>query len=104
MQLTKSNKDWIEHNLRKLDFVQWDRCTFFTNAVGVFGWIKRDDKHEDFVWLMFLLKYHVIDPITSSKKYSRKIHAVVCGEEAEHADCARVEDNFEIKNCVKVVE
>ena len=103
MNLTKSDKQWIEHYLRKLDFVEWDRFLIYDNAIGVFGWINREnDKYKDFVLLMFMLQNHTIDYITSSKKYSERFHKLCGGKEGGHEDCRRVEDYFDVKNCIKV--
>jgi len=90
---------WMQNQLQKLDFVEWDRFTEFKDENGqrvtrVFGWIDRPDEHEDFVQLEFLESGREIICLgTSSKRYSQKIAEILPGGD-EHVECQRVEDRF----------
>jgi len=98
-------KEWIEKTLTDLYMVNWDRYFIFEGfSLTAFGWIEREDNYKDFVILEFTLKDHKNPPCvyflgTSSKKYSKTI-AEILG--SDHADCKRIENYFDIENCIKL--
>lgn len=92
----------VKNAMEKLDFVQWDRMT----EHAVYGWIDREqDGYKDFVvmyidsimWSMQDIAY-----VTSSEKYSLEIGKRLGHDVSRHSHCSRVEDNFDIKNCIKL--
>ena len=104
-------KKYVEKQLEKLDFVEWDRFTEFTNSDGVkfyrvFGWIEREkDEYKDFVNLEFQGNPEsVLFLGTSSKKYSQKIEEILYGDNEDHLSCKRVEDNFQVSNAIQLDE
>lgn len=100
-------KDLMKIDMEKLPFVNWDRFIVNTkdNKIDLYGWIKRKDKHEDFVILTYEYKGDSVwDAFysTSSKKYDKEIFKLLeCGGD-EPFECQRVEEFFEIKNVVKL--
>ncbi len=106
MEIKTSTKQWIEFNLRKIPFVTWDRFTAVSlgKGIGVFGWIEREkDSYKDFAYVEFDLEKHIIPFfISSSAKYSKQIGEILVKGKLEYNICLRVEDNFKIKNSVKL--
>jgi len=106
--------DWVKEELEKLEFVQWDRFTHWTEpdqAVWrIYGWIDRKDSHEDFVHLEFIQNFdseensHDVYFLgTSSSEYSEKIHETLYGEVQGHVDCRRVENHAEgLENVIEI--
>lgn len=104
--ITKSEREWIESYLKKIDFVQWDRFIpklGGQSVIGVYGWINREkDSYKDFVYLEFSLEarkvFHIAD---SSFLFTKKIGSLCddIGNET-HINCVRVEKEFNIKNCI----
>ena len=95
----------ITRDLRNLDFVQWDRYTESKEHITLFGWIKREDKHEDFVIITYWPDKNDINYSfswkTSSKKYSEIISRIL---NTDHVPCKRIEDDFNIPNVIKLKE
>lgn len=97
-------KNFVREKLEILPFVEWDRyCEWSADGdkyVRVYGWVSRDDSHEDFVHLEF----HRNDGEayllgTSSSKYSTKIlHRIedISNDslEEEHVGCERIENLY----------
>lgn len=107
MTLTKSDVEWIEHYLRKLYFVSWDRFVIDPEqlVIQMYGWIDRKDSYKDFCYIEFAPQIHKVFPvITSSKKYSEKIVEICSGKNAPHYDCERIEDKFNILNSIKLTK
>lgn len=109
--------DWIETQLAKPEFVTWDRYVVQDNPwfadsnqfnVTVYGWIARDDAHEDFVTVRFHPEHEPrwFEYTTSSEKYTNEFARVWFDvEPAEndgHAGCRRVEDVFELDNVIEL--
>jgi len=106
-EVSVEDRRWIEGNLRKCRFVDWDRFTVAYQSdwpgpvVTVYGWIEREDAHEDFVHLVFYTAEQNIDFTTSSDEFSERIHEVLIDEPArEHNPCKRVERHFNVQNAV----
>ena len=78
--------------------VKWDRFSGQPYRFMVFGWIEREDDHEDFVSLL-IENLEVTQIMTSSATYSRLFSERV-GE--QHSDCHRVEDVFKDVNSIKL--
>lgn len=102
MFMNNKNKKWIERTLNDIPFVKWDRfldLKFGRNRIiHTFGWINREDNYKDFVCLEFdIIKQEVLFISTSSKKYSKKISDILG---SKHTDCERIENSFNINNCV----
>jgi len=100
-------EDIMKEDMEKLSFVNWDR--FIVNIkekkIDLYGWIKREDSHEDFVIITYeqtFSKKWKTSYGTSSKKYDKKIFKLLECEGEEPFVCQRVEDNFNIKNCIKL--
>ena len=96
-------KDLMEEDMKKLPFVNWDRFILKKRSVELFGWIKREDTHEDFVFIEYQLKDDVwyMSFSTSSAEKTKEIHKLLeC--EGGHKDCQRVENNFDVENCVRL--
>jgi len=99
---------FIQKDLKLLSFVKWDRLvqSGVNKTIKVFGWVYRDDSYTDFVLLNYQLKYNrgywdsQLSFSTSSKEYSEKIAELL--EIKSHDTCERVEDYFEISNCIKL--
>jgi hypothetical protein len=73
--------------------VVWDRCAGDATAfIGVFGWIARADRKQDFIYLLF-------DPekvflfSTSSARFSEEFSKRL-GFPSPHSPCRRVENDF----------
>lgn len=98
-------ESWIEDELVKMPFVQWDRYVTGewaegTEYLSVYGWIDRDDDYKDFVEVIFWENKHRYFT-TSSEEYTEDIFEVLFDESLdEHNDCKRVEDVTEIENVV----
>jgi len=96
---------WIEAMLSKFDFIKWDRYAVTKgNNVMVYGWIDRlKDNYKDFIIITFFSDEQGIAYLSSSAKYSKKIHTILYGAVTDtYEDCRRVEDMFEIENCIKL--
>jgi hypothetical protein len=110
------NKDFrkfIRRKLEKADFVEWDRYTEWNwegdKVVRVYGWIDREDSHEDFVLLEFVRNDGDAKVLsTSSSDYSEELLHIIedvdyeeMGE--EHVECNRVEDLYpDIENKIEL--
>ncbi len=92
-------------DMKSLGFITWDRfiVDLEEETVDLYGWIKREDKHEDFV----VLNYKKIESgwttsfSTSSKKHDKEIFKLLEGK-GEPNRCERVEDFFDIGNMIKL--
>ena len=97
--------DLMKEDMRKLSFVKWDR--FIVNIkdkkIDLYGWIKREDTHEDFVILTYESKGEgwTISYSTSSKEFDNTIFKILQCDGEEPYKCERVEDFFKIKNVIK---
>lgn len=78
--------------------VNWDRWSGELEDLTVFGWIKREDTHEDYVELS-IENGEPISISTSSAKYSAKFCERL---EFTHSDCKRVENYFNIPNVIRL--
>jgi hypothetical protein len=98
--------DLMEVDMLNLSFVNWDRYDVNEEQglIGVYGWIPRQDLHEDFVFLQYYHKGEGLFSLsfaTSSEKYTKKIFKILKGV-GEHNDCERVEKRFNIPNMIKL--
>ena len=95
-------KKEIKQILEKLDFVNWDRFIDVGNEINFYGWIERKDTYRDFVVIAYAKdEKRFWYFITSSAKRHDEI-AEVLGMIKDSKKCKRVEDNFDIKNCIKI--
>ncbi len=98
-------KTYMEEDMQKLPFVNWDRFIEFGDDLDVYGWIDRKDSYKDFV--LFKYKYIQEDDdwemsySNSSDKYSKAIFELLLCP-GIHESCKRVEHFFKIENCVKL--
>jgi len=95
------HKAWIETEIKKLPFVNWDRFVENNCFIEIYGWINREDSHEDFVSLRFFKKNKGLEFISSSAKYDKQINEIL-GFKINSIPCQRVENNFKIDNCVRL--
>jgi len=91
-------KEKIIEELRKLDFVEWDRYFGYEKSLTFFGWIDRKDQHKDFVYIEFengvVLNYG-----TSSKRHTSRIAQFL---KQSHSECKRVEDFCDLSNVIRL--
>lgn len=111
--LPESDRDLVEHNLSKLDMVEWDRFTVGRRPdegreITVYGWIERDgDDYKDFVILCFYpeTEENIIWYTTSSDRYTgeicRRLYDI---DPDDHNHCERVEDTFDVPNAIELHE
>lgn len=108
--MNREQKFWIEQQLRRFPFVEWDRFIEWRLdddiIIRVFGWIDRQDTFKDFVAIELLLKTKQVEMLmTSSAEYSKKICEIIYGlGEEYHQQCKRVEHRFQISNSIKLKE
>jgi hypothetical protein len=100
-----ARKDRIERYLRKIEFVDWDRFNQHDDGfITVFGWIDREeDEYKDFVTVLFKSNGEPDYFVTSSSNYSSRIDSILW-DENNHDSCQRVENYFEVENCVSLGE
>lgn len=102
------NRRWIAGKLRACRMVNWDRFTISdwgdVTAISVYGWIGREDSHEDFVLVVFWPEEEDLANWTSSAKYSEEITEILHGDADDHSPCHRVEDAFNVSNQVTLTE
>lgn len=84
----------VAEDLRRLDFVQWDRYAEADGELAIYGWIPRSDGRSDFVVL--LAEPGGVGYVTSSAKHSVAIGNILAGEPAgsessTHGPCRRIE-------------
>jgi len=105
----KTIKQIMKEDMLALPFVNFDRFVDLDTSVFLYGWINREkDSYKDFV----IIKYDNVKDLdnietffsTSSDKYSEVIHKNLGFNEGEHCKCQRVEDNFEIMNCIRLTK
>nr|WP_305794632.1 hypothetical protein [Halomarina rubra] len=99
------NRRWMEKQLRKVRFVEWDRFTVGQwhdeQSVSVYGWIDREDEYKDFVLVIFWPESEEFYFTTSSADRTEDIYRALVGDDmTEHNECHRVEDNFNVENSV----
>ena len=96
--------------LEDVPVVEWDRFVVEdhngTQCVKVYGWIDRDeDDYKDFVLASFWPENADVGFTTSSDQWSEYLHHEwIGGEPGEHNPCRRVEDAFDVSNCVELHE
>lgn len=103
-------KKLMEEDMVKLNFINWDRYYEDGENSAVFGWINREDSHEDFLLLKYVYnspeskrkrkRIYYTDFSTSSAKHSEEIATIL--EFGSHNDCTRVEETFDIPNVIKL--
>lgn len=102
------NRRWIESKLRACRMVEWDRFTEsqWGPSVGitVYGWIYRADEYKDFVAVLFWPEDGELYYVTSSEKYSEKLSECLGAAEKGHEECRRVENEFNVENCISIHE
>lgn len=98
------NRRWIASKLRACHFVEWDRFTVGEwggeQAVTIYGWIEREDEHEDFAVVIFWPESETLYNLTSSARYTEEFTEVLHGDSHGHNQCRRVEDKFNVENAV----
>jgi len=75
--------------------VTWDRFTEYNGYYNVYGWLPRSDGQRDFLLLQALFTTGVtpeLEYVTSSAKYSAKIHEILYGDTASHINCKKVKE------------
>ncbi len=107
-------RDWISDTLEAADIVKWDRFVGPMERAGeevidVYGWIDRDDDHEDFVWVRFYLDSVWSEYTTSSPEYTDYLAKTMHGADEEdldenHRSCRRVEEAFDVENAIELGE
>lgn len=104
---TDAWRNLVKRWLGKFPFVQWDRFVYVDDGprIGIcaYGWIDRkNDAYKDFFCLDIYTNGEVLY-ITSSKKYSLQICKIITGGDGKgHTNCKRIEDHFDIPNCIKL--
>lgn len=104
------NLGWMEEQMYRVPFVEWDRYTVGEwgdeQHVAVYGWIDREDDHEDFVLFDFWPESEHLRFVTSSAEYTEEIHRRLFPEDDldGHDDCRRVERTFDLENVVELEE
>lgn len=96
-------RDEVYVTLNLFPEVMWDRYIETHTGHIFYGWIKREDSHEDFMIVRFDAYGSPTEILTSSKKYSSDF-ASRLGWREGHSDCDRVEDleGSETLNCIKL--
>jgi hypothetical protein len=102
--LMASDGFYMADTLRALSFVQWDRFTEHDGIYTFYGRIDREqDSYKDFVVMVYEVGLEWTGFTTSSAKYTEEIYRILFGNNLEnHADCIRVEDHFDIPNCIRL--
>ena len=104
------NREWVESALSDLPFVEWDRFTVVEweeggdQVVSAYGWIDREDSHEDFAMLILWPGDETIYTLTSSDEYSEEISERLFGTSEDHNECRRAENAFDIPNVIELGE
>lgn len=88
----------ITETLNKFPEVKWDRFGGDLHALGIYGWIDREDGKRDFILIAFM------DGVaTSMGTSSAKFSAVFADRlDLTHGPCNRVEDHFKNVNAIKL--
>ncbi len=99
----------MQIDMERLPFVNWDRFIVYPKdkKIDLYGWIKRKDTHEDFILLTYEYKGDFkwnTSYSTSSKEYDKEIFKLLDCEGEAPSKCQRVEEHFEIVNCIKLEE
>jgi len=107
-------REWISNTLEAADIVKWDRFVGPMERAGeevidVYGWIEREDSHEDFVWIRFYLDSVWPEYQTSSAKYTDYLAKTIHGADEDdiddnHLSCRRVKDAFDVHNAIELTE
>ena len=102
--MTDKDSLGLQDILRSLPFVQWDRYTVHDGSdFKFYGWIDREeDCYKDFVLLSYDSKTELLSYTTSSTKYTAEIGRILFGDNSGHAECVRVEKDFDIPNVVRL--
>lgn len=77
--------------MASLPFVRRDRFCEATDHLAIYGWIEREDRHEDFVVL--LVYPHGTGYITSSAQRTDEIGRLLGGSGPDRP-CVKVEDHL----------
>lgn len=113
-QIPLRKRNWISDILEAAEVVKWDR---FIGPMGrggekvidVYGWIEREDNHEDFVWVRFYLNTVWFEYTTSSAEYSDYLAKTLHGADEDelednHISCQRVKNAFNVENAIVLTE
>ncbi|KKL23131.1 hypothetical protein LCGC14_2428470 [marine sediment metagenome] len=104
VKLLKEHKAYVKIILEKFDFVIWDRYIYTpgNDHFQAYGWIKRKDKKQDFISLIFTFQKNSITyqaGSNSTSEYHRKIEEIT-GQTL--VKCHRVEEIVNAKNMIKL--
>jgi len=89
-----------EEHMNLYPEVAWDRFTERPDGMTVYGWIGREDRHEDFMVLIIDLqgRSFFIRFLTSSARYSEEFSRRAGWP--RHIACKRVEGVFAVRSIV----
>lgn len=75
--------------------IKWDRVVEGDQRVSVYGWIPKDaSPHFDFVMIYIDLIPGILNYVTSSVKYSKKMLVNWDGTDINHVDCITFDEFF----------
>jgi hypothetical protein len=89
-----------EEQMNLFPEVAWDRYTESENGLTLYGWIGREDSHEDFMVILIKLAGRSLHIrfITSSARYSKEFSRRSGG--THHIPCKRIEGVFNVRTTV----
>ncbi len=75
--------------------VKWDRVVQGDQRVSIYGWIpKKESPHFDFVMVYMDMVPGIMNYVTSSVEYSRKMLTNWDGTDVNHVDCITFDEFF----------
>lgn len=75
--------------------IKWDRVVQGDQRISIYGWIpKKESPHFDFVMVYFDFVPSIMNYVTSSVEYSRKMLTNWDGTDVNHVDCITFDEFF----------
>lgn len=94
MNLSDMNRGIIEGVLNRFPEVRWDRAAGGDAGGAAYGWIDREDEHQDFLVVMWEPDADgglLVGMVTSSAEHSRDFNSRLGAAPEDHQDCERIE-------------
>lgn len=97
-EITKGMKIILLNTMKDLGTgvpIKWDRVVKGDQRISIYGWIpKKNSPHFDFVMVYFDMVSSIMNYVTSSVEFSKKMLINWDGTDVNHVDCITFDEFF----------